>query len=216
MLFLRIKLKKLLLKKSFVAHASIVLGTVLAVVLTSFSSFAAVCNNIREHTLRLHVIANSDTQADQTLKLAVRDAVLKEGADIFALNYTKEQAVENAQANIAALEAAANGEIQRQGFNYEAKIYITNMYFATTYYDSATMPAGRYDAVRVEIGEAKGKNWWCVMYPPLCVPAALGAAQVEDVYGEKELKVIEGGYDVRFALLEIFETGKLAIAARAK
>lgn len=193
---------------------AIAVGTLLAIVLTSnFSSFAAVCDAIREDTLRFHVLANSDSEADQALKLKVRDAVLKVTAADFEKANTKQEAEKAADAQLDKIRAAAEKTIRSEGYDYSVKVYRTRMYFATTRYPRAaggsyTLPAGQYDAVRIEIGAAAGHNWFCVLFPQLCLPAAQSDATADALYTDEEKQVLESGYEVRFALVEWLSKGE--------
>jgi stage II sporulation protein R len=145
---------------------------VLAVLVSSFTGFARDYSEVREGVVRLHILANSDSEADQELKLNVRDRVLKDSAAVFTGSYTKQEAETAARLYLPAIEAAARNEIAARGYAYPVKARLVNMYFESRSYDGTVFPAGRYDAVRLEIGEAKGQNWWCVMFPPMCLPAA--------------------------------------------
>ena len=130
---------------------------------------SAVSNNLSDAVFRLHVLANSDSAEDQALKLKVRDSLLNYMNDICS-NYTKkEEAISLANENKKNFQQIAEQTISENGYNYPVKINIDNFYFPTKNYGDITLPAGFYDALRVEIGEAKGKNWWCVMFPPLCL-----------------------------------------------
>jgi len=128
----------------------------------------AVANDLSEAVFRLHVIANSDSKEDQSLKLKVRDSLLNYMNDICSNCSTKEEAVSLAQTHKNDFEQIAKSTIAENGFNYSVKINIDNFYFPTKNYGDISLPAGLYDALRVEIGEAKGQNWWCVMFPSLC------------------------------------------------
>lgn len=161
---------------------ALAIGLVCAIFLSAFSGFAQECEEIRHEALRLHILANSDSNADQALKLAVRDAVLEQTAGLFQASQTKEQAEAEVETRLAEIEQIAVAEIRRQGYDYPAAVRLVNRYFETREYDGFTMPAGRYDAVQVEIGAGNGRNWWCVMFPPMCVPAASeqGASSLEE------------------------------------
>ena len=111
---------------------------------------------------RLHVVANSDGAEDQALKLQVRDAVLAE--------IRPEDDPDDAQL-LMRLQAAAERAVAAAGEDQAVTVYRTRMYFDTRVYDTFSLPAGMYDAVRVELGTAAGKNWWCVLFPPLCAGA---------------------------------------------
>lgn len=193
---------------------SLLCGMIIAVLL-SITSFGASCGNIRQNVLRMHVIANSDSEADQALKLKVRDAVLLEGGALFDGTMTADDAQNVLESDKARLCEAAQRVITENGFDYGVKIEIGKDFFPTRTYDgTVTLPAGQYEAVRVIIGEGKGQNWWCVMFPPLCLPAAEAEADIGDVLDEREQKLVESNpkYEARFKIIEIFEK----IAARAK
>ena len=183
-------------------------GLVFSIVLGSFTSFAAVCKDIRSASLRLHVIANSNSAEDQALKLYVRDRILEETKGIFTTVGSKQEAEKAVDETLAQIQAVACAAVREKGYDYPVTVYRTNLYFATTRYETVTMPAGRYDALRVEIGTAKGKNWWCVLYPPLCVPAAEGEKAKDAAFSSKEKQIVEGGYEVRFAAVEWYEGAK--------
>lgn len=168
-------------------------------------SFENSCKGIREEILRLHVIANSDEDYDQELKLKVRDAVLMSGKTIFSGS----EDIISAEGKIAdktdVLKAAAEETIENLGYDYDVKIELARSYFPTRIYDELTLPAGYYKAVRIVIGEGKGKNWWCIMFPPLCLPAATSDREVISEYlSEKEMDIVTSNpkYEVRFWLVE--------------
>ncbi len=151
---------------------AILLGIIGAILLSSFTAFAGQCQDVREEVVRIHVLANSDSKEDQELKLAVRDAVLVGTEEIFTLSGTKQQVEVLALNNLEGIRQLALEEIHRQGYDYSVDVRMVNMFFDTRTYGEVTLPAGYYDAVRVIIGEGKGANWWCVMFPPMCIPAA--------------------------------------------
>ncbi len=190
-------------------ECSVALGLVLAVVLScGFSDFYTICGELRQNTLRLHVQANSDSEADQALKLKVRDAVLETAGPLFSQQQSKEDAVSIAQENLEQIQQAAEAVVAREGSDQAVKVYLTNMYFDTTHYETFTLPAGRYDALRVELGRKEGHNWFCVLYPGLCLPAAKKAEGEQAHYAdEKQQKILENSnqYEIRFAVVEAAE-----------
>lgn len=181
------------------------LGLMLALILNSFTSFSAACAAVRADTLRLHILANSDTAADQSLKLAVRDAILAQAGDLFAGDTTKAQAMAAARGALPALQRIAESTLRARGCTDTVTVKLENLYFSTRAYDGFTLPAGRYDAVRVEIGAHAGKNWFCVLYPPLCLPAASGSSAQ---YTPEEEKAVCCPYQLRFAAVEWLESFK--------
>ncbi len=168
-------------------------------------SFENNCKGIREEILRLHVIANSDSDFDQDLKLQVRDAVLKSGETVFSGS----EDIISAEGKIAektnVLLNSAKETIYNLGYDYDVKIELKRSYFPTRIYDDITLPAGYYKAVRIIIGEGKGKNWWCIMFPPLCLPAASDNKEViGDYLTKNEMQIVTSNpkYEVRFWLIE--------------
>lgn len=184
------------------------LCAVLVASLCSVTSFASSCAQIRESVLRLHVLANSDSDADQALKLQVRDAVLEEGAHVFDGSLTAGEAEQAIEQALPQLERAARSEVMKRGYTYEVHITVSEEYFDTrTYEDEVTLPAGRYRAVRVIIGSGEGHNWWCVMFPPMCLPAAQGGVDLDGVLDGKEEKIVRSSpkYEPRFKIVEWIE-----------
>ena len=188
---------------------AIALGFLLTFFVTSIWGFADTCQGIREDVLRVHILANSDSPDDQRRKLLVRDAVLKECADLFQGADSQEEAKARAAVNLERLEEVANRTLCRTGSQDTAQAQLVNMYFETREYEEFTMPAGYYDAVRITIGEGQGKNWWCVMFPSMCLPAAedklegFTSAQ-KRLIGEKPV------FEPRFAVVEWWEGHKAA------
>jgi len=138
-----------------------------------FSSLLAFADNaktnIKDSVIRLHVIANSDSDLDQALKLKVRDRILKETSEIFKNSNTPSEALEKANAISEHLRLAAKEVLKENGCDFDVKIQTGTFSFPAKNYGEIMLPAGNYNALRVVIGEGKGKNWWCVMFPPLCL-----------------------------------------------
>ena len=194
---------------------SIVIGIVTAVIF-SICSFAKTSEEIRSDVLRLHVIANSDSSVDQNLKLRLRDYILEEGEEIFDGSVNVENAVEKIEPKLSELEKSAETFVKNAGFDYDVKITLSNEYFTTRTYESVTLPAGKYLALRVVIGSGEGHNWWCVMFPPMCVPAADKKDEIENVFTDKEIKLVESKpkYEPRFKVVEIYEQIRETISER--
>lgn len=194
---------------------SIAFGIVTAVIF-SICSFAKTSEEIRSDVLRLHVIANSDSSVDQNLKLRLRDYILEEGEDIFDGSVNVENAVEKIEPKLSELEKSAETFVKNAGFDYDVKITLSNEYFTTRTYESVTLPAGKYLALRVVIGSGEGHNWWCVMFPPMCVPAADKKDEIENVFTDKEIKLVESKpkYEPRFKVVEIYEQIRETISER--
>ena len=167
-------------------------------------SFENSCEGIREKVLRLHVIAASDTVTDQSIKYAVRDEILRDGESLFHGSETVLQAEEKIGASLDLLQKSAENTLKKLGCDYPVNVVLGRTYFPTRQYESITLPAGYYNAVRVIIGEGKGKNWWCVMFPPMCLPAAKDSPDLDDLLSEKEEQIVTGGekYEIKFWFVE--------------
>ena len=189
---------------------SVLIALVFTILFGSVTTFAAECSQIREDVLRLHILANSDSEEDQALKLKVRDRILLEMGDVFETPETLEDAETAASKHLDEIREIAQQEVYDNGYDYPVHAELINMYFTTREYETFTLPAGMYDAVRITIGDAEGKNWWCVLYPPLCLPAAQSEETLEQALGEEETDLVTRNpqYEVRFAVVEWFENLK--------
>ena len=185
---------------------ALILAVVL-MMLCTITGFAGQCETISDRVLRLHVLANSDSQEDQALKLKVRDKVLECSAYMLDDAQDLNQAEALTEQNLQDIQKAAQEEVYRQGYDYPVKVELTNMHFNTRVYETVTLPAGEYDALRVSIGEAQGHNWWCVMFPPMCLPAAEESKELQDVLDPAQMEIVEGGsqYEVKFKTIEVLE-----------
>ena len=134
----------------------------------AYSYVSAISDNLYNSIFRLHVIANSDSESDQNLKCIVRDSLINYMNDNCNNLSTKDKVVSYAKNNLSNLQKIAENTVQEQGFNYPVSVEIGNFEFPTKKYGDIVFPAGFYDAIRVKIGKSAGKNWWCVMFPPLC------------------------------------------------
>ena len=187
-------------------HISMALALIFTLLMT-MTGFEARCDSIRTNVLRLHVLANSDSDYDQVVKLAVRDRILSECGDLFERVDGYDAALEQAESNLPALCASAQAQLREMGCDYPVSVEIAPTDFDTRVYDDVTLPAGEYTALQVRIGEAKGKNWWCVCYPNLCIPAASQTEEVSEVLDEDEAEVVtnSGKYIMRFKIVEWYE-----------
>lgn len=189
-------------KKRRVLELGFALGLALTVLLTAFTAYRRrVAQRVCADTLRLHILANSDTLEDQLLKLQVRDAILQ------ALPDTVRSAANSAEAEAAlhqalpVLQQAAQRTLRQAHCPQAARLRLEQLTFAVRDYGSFTLPGGRYTALRVELGEAKGHNWFCVLYPALCVS---GAQTSYPTRGENAL--VFGRYEVRLALVDALKS----------
>ena len=161
-------------------EAAAALGLAFAVLLGGTQETAATLAAMREDVLRLHILAQSDRDEDQARKLAVRDVLLERSAEWFAGCGTAAEAAAAARAHREDICRTARGVLHALGREETVSAEVVEMPFDTRVYDSFTMPAGEYTALRVIIGEGRGHNWWCVMYPPLCLPGAADTAAYFD------------------------------------
>ncbi len=160
--------------------------------------------------IRLHVIANSDTPEDQELKLQVRDRVLTMATELLESSGDMTEATEKLTEALPDIEMAAGEEIRAQGYPYKVSARLEQTEFPTKQYDGFSLPSGRYLALRLIIGEGAGRNWWCVVYPPLCTTAATDLAEtaIAAGMGEEDLQLMteeNTGYELKFRSLELWE-----------
>ena len=136
--------------------------------ISAISYATTVSSNISDSVFRLHVLANSDSEEDQNLKYKVRDALIAYLEDIAKHTSSKEEVMQLVTEHLQDFETIAKQIITQNGYAYDVTVEVGNFDFPTKNYGDISLPAGYYDALRVKIGEAKGQNWWCVMFPPLC------------------------------------------------
>ena len=181
----------------------------------AFSYAENVSYDIAESVFRLHVIANSDSKEDQDLKYKVRDNLISYMNNICKNCNNKEEAIKIATKHKEDFKEIALKTIKDNGYSYDVNISIGNFQFPTKDYGDISLPSGYYDALRVEIGEAKGQNWWCVMFPPLCfVDISSGVVpeeskeQLEDDLSEEEFALVSEDskpqIKFKFKILEFF------------
>lgn len=167
-------------------------------VLISLTSYAnTVSEDLSNNFFRLHILSNSDSNEDQNLKLKIRDNIIEYMNTLSYSGLTKEEAINLTNSNLENFKKIAEKIILDEGYNYPVSLEIGNFYFPTKEYGNISLPAGYYDALKIEIGEAKGKNWWCSLFPPLCFVDI--SAGVIDEESEEFLK--ENLSDDEFAII---------------
>ena len=185
---------------------ALVCGFLLAVG-ASFFPFAAACAQLPQNVVRLHVVAHSNREEDQAVKLLVRDAVLEEASRWYEGAATMEEASAALCVHLESLGDTARQTLADQDMDYSATVQMTEMYFPTRDYGSFRLPAGRYRTLQITLGEGAGKNWWCVVFPSLCLPAA---SQEEALLAlpEAEREIVENSqaYQVKFKVVELWES----------
>lgn len=161
------------------------------------AALARTCDAVRADTLRLHIRAASDSVADQNAKLRVRDTVLELTEQLYGTAQSAQQAKQIAARSLPRIALCARHILWQQGCRQPVRVYLTNMYFSTSIYKEYTLPAGTYDALRIEIGSGSGRNWWCCLYPQLCLAACSGGYAAPD-----EQQLVVGEYELRFRVAE--------------
>ena len=186
---------------------SLFIGLIIAVV-CCFCNVICQSEDIGNHIFRLHILANSDSEEDQNLKLKVRDEIL-EKFDFDDSKNDLEMAKNKVESQLQSVEQVAKSAIKKAGYDYDVESEIVNMYFTTREYGDFSIPAGMYDALRLKIGKAAGRNWWCVLVPSMCVPAAdaIGEGKLDGVLNLEQQELIKTGNksEVRFAVVELYE-----------
>ena len=179
------------------------LGLILAIFIGSFSGFAQKLENLQHDVLRLHILANSDSDYDQALKLKVRDRLLEESENLFQGCETLEDMKKRAAEQTDTIRMIAKSVLEENGCQEDVSVQLVQMKFDTRQYDELTMPAGCYEALRILIGKAEGHNWWCVMYPPLCLPVA----EPEIYFDTDTAEILENPqkYEVKLKCVEIWD-----------
>lgn len=185
------------------------IGLVITLGVSSVTGFMQDCAELRQEVLRIHILADSDQEADQAVKLQVRDAVLEAINQDFSGDGTLEGTIACLEGEMDRIEETANEVLAEAGMPYQAKAELTEMYFTTREYErngsTFSMPAGRYQALRITLGSGEGHNWWCVAYLPMCIDAA-----VEGQAAVVEQEILDLGqtpvYKPKLALVEWVES----------
>lgn len=172
---------------------------------------------LADRVVRLHILANSDSDEDQALKLQVRDRVLDRAAEILTESADRAAAERALRAALPELESLAADEIARRGYDYPVTAELADTAFPTREYDGFSLPAGRYLALRLVIGAGEGHNWWCVVFPPLCTAVSSDLAQTAMAAGltEDDVQLItesESGYVLKFKSIELWEALRARLA----
>lgn len=163
--------------------------------------------SVYSDTLRLHVLAASDKTADQEAKLLVRDAVLAEYGDAFLALKSKEAAEAYLKENLPDIRETVERTLSEKGLVYAVDVTLTEEWFETRAYEEVTLPRGRYTALKITLDEGRGQNFWCMLYPALCVTPALGEeTTAEAVYDDAVYELVTNGYAVRFRTLELISS----------
>ena len=223
--------KKNLLNKKLLIYSLTIITTVVSIILMSAYSYSKnIQHGLADNLIRLHVIANSDTDNDQAVKHKVRDEILK----YMSAQAKKFESTDEAEtficSNLDVFQKIAEDTLMANGYHYEAKAYFGKYPFPTKVYGDVTLPAGEYQSLRVVLGNGSGANWWCVMFPPLCfVDASHGVVpdssktQLKNVLTDEEYKVVMSNstnanseVKFKFKIVEVFQQSKAKVASNKR
>lgn len=185
---------------------SVILGFVLAF-LFSQTAFSYQCEQMSDKLLRLHILANSNSEEDQQLKMELRDEILNTSSQLFENTGSKQEAVYIVESNIYEIQKVAQDFVRDKGYDYKVSCKIETIPFNTRQYDNVTIPAGTYDALRIIIGSGEGQNWWCVMFPPMCFSSAeVTEENLDKVLSKSEKDIVENEvkYEYKLKAVEVF------------
>lgn len=161
--------------------------------------------HISNKVFRLHILANSDSTDDQNIKLMLKNYILENTQDIIG-GKTLDEAIENAKNNTKEITDMCNEYLKSKGFDYKVKVNVVKEYFKTRVYDDFTLPAGKYNSLKIEIGEGKGHNWWCIVFPSVCLSAC--TESMGDYLTDDEMNLVSNTYSPKFKIVEIYESTK--------
>ena len=197
---------------------------IILVICVVYGGFAQ--QEIADNVVRLHILANSDSTADQALKLEVRNAILMNMQEKYPEGATKDQAAQYLKSSLPQIQQIALDVLKENGSKETVVVQYGVYPFPTKQYDNLTLPAGMYEAVRIELGKAQGQNWWCVMFPPLCLAdnnalriSKESEAQLRASLGEENFALVTDLSDagnipiqVRFRIVELIQNSKMKLA----
>lgn len=158
--------------------------------------------NISDKVFRLHILANSDSTYDQNLKLGLKNYILENTSDLF-IGQNLEENIEIAKESLEELYRLSKEYLESQGSNYDVKTEVVKEFFETRVYDDFTLPAGIYSSLKITIGEGKGHNWWCIIFPSVCLSAC--SESMSDYLSEDEMELVNSGYTTKFKVVEVYE-----------
>lgn len=211
-------LKNYLKNEKYIIILSIILGLFLMIVTTNVVKgyFKNLQNSISKEVIRFHVLANSNSKKDQDLKIKVKSEIIKMLENSLNNSKTKEETKTLLKNNLKNIEKRALEVIKESGYNYAVSVEIGKSYFPTKTYGDIKLPPGEYEALKIKIGNAKGENWWCVMFPPLCfvditmekVPEK-DKSTLKNILTEEEFDIISNNNQnpkikIKFKLMEFF------------
>lgn len=161
--------------------------------------------DISNKVFRLHILANSNSTKDQNTKLMLKNFILENSKDVIG-GKTLDEAISNAKNNRKEITEMCNEYLKSIGIDYKVVVSVVKEYFKTRVYDDFTLPAGKYNSLKIELGEAKGHNWWCIVFPSVCLSAC--TESMNDYLNEDEMKLVSNTYSPKFKVVEIYESAK--------
>ena len=161
--------------------------------------------DISNKVFRLHILANSNSTEDQNTKLMLKNFILENSEDVIG-GKTLDEAISNAKNNRKEITEMCNEYLKSIGIDYKVVVSVVKEYFKTMVYDDFTLPAGKYNSLKIELGEAKGHNWWCIVFPSVCLSAC--TESINDYLNEDEMKLVSNTYSPKFKVVEIYESAK--------
>lgn len=200
------------MKKINIYRLSVIIFTL--VVIVSAVTYAKITQSkIAAQVLRLHVIANSDSESDQRLKIAVRNRILSEVSDLFENTSSAAEAAKIAEGKLEFLTEIARDEVKKQGFSYPVSVKIGKVAFPVKFYDDIMLPSGQYTALQITIGSGGGRNWWCVMYPPMCsldgITSDNSRSALKSALSESDFNMVSSngkGAQIRFKIVDLINS----------
>ena len=161
--------------------------------------------DISNKVFRLHILANSNSTEDQNTKLMLKNFILENSEDVIG-GKTLDEAISNAKNTRKEITEMCNEYLKSIGIDYKVVVSVVKEYFKTRVYDDFTLPAGKYNSLKIELGEAKGHNWWCIVFPSVCLSAC--TESMNDYLSEDEMKLVSNTYSPKFKVVEIYESAK--------
>ena len=161
--------------------------------------------DISNKVFRLHILANSNSTEDQNTKLMLKNFILENSEDVIG-GKTLDEAISNAKNNRKEITEMCNEYLKSIGIDYKVVVSVVKEYFKTRVYDDFTLPAGKYNSLKIELGEAKGHNWWCIVFPSVCLSAC--TESMNDYLNEDEMKLVSNTHSPKFKVVEIYESTK--------
>lgn len=196
--------------KSFIRTITVILALTLMIAAIPTESEA----KIYEDTIRLHILANSDSDGDQELKIKIRDKVLEKYGDMLSDYSDIEEAKSKTEKLLQLIKDDVDSWLSEMGAAYTSTVTLGDEWYETREYDGFTLPRGNYTSLRILIGEGEGQNWWCVMFPPICQGIAIGGAVGSGYTSEEEALITSGKYSVKFKVLELISDATRKVSKR--